>query len=127
MQRRVQPINGHSCQRPHAAAKRTLHLLRQAPLQALLRFQINRERERELKLELEREGEGEAQTVQTYSKRSRQSAWLVWKWSWNQVQLTTLDTSFALQKPCLLALCNGSGFLRLFVTGDKLCAEIFLI
>ena len=123
MQRPVQPINGHSCQRPHAAAKHTLHLLRQAPLQALLCFQINRERERELELERE----GEAQTVQTYSKRSRQSAWLVWTWKWNQVQLTTLDTSFALQKLCLLALCIGSSFLRLFVTGDKLCAAIFLI
>ena len=127
MQRPVQHITGHSCQRPHAAAKCTLHLLRQALLQALLRFQINRERERERERELERELEREAQTVQTYSKRSRQSAWLVWKWKWNQVQLTTLDTSFALQNPCLLALCNGSGFLRLFVTGDKLCADIFLI
>lgn len=117
MQRPVQHITGHSCQRPHAAAKCTLYLLRQALLQALLRFQINRERGREL--------EREAKKVQTYSKRSRQSARLIWKW--NQVQLTTLDTSFALQKPCLLARCIGSGFLRLFVTGDKLCVDIFLI
>ena len=48
MQRPVQPISGHSCQRLHAATKRALQLCRQAQWQALLRFQINREREREL-------------------------------------------------------------------------------
>jgi hypothetical protein len=37
--------------------------------QCLFRFQIHRERE------------CEAQTVQTYGKRSRQSARLIWKWN----------------------------------------------